>query len=473
MQHETQSAPLVDPQKAQQSLETVQRTITEQAEGFWATMQNFGVRLTNPSSFYQMAILLSLLAASFVLYRFLRPRIREALGQISGWPKWSLRLLAILNRRLLLIIFTISTSLTYVIMLQLIKFDSKAYFVGIFASLGIAWLFIAVVSGMIKNRTLRKVVTWVGWIYVTLKIVGLWDRATTLLDSAAIEIGGTHLSVLMVLTAILTLAVLMAMASVLSKYLTSRIQQIDEMDMSPSIKVLLTKGMQLTLYSFAFLLGLRTIGFDLGNLALISGAIGLGIGFGLQKIVSNLVSGVIILLDKSIKPGDVISLEGTFGWITSLGARYASIETRDGREYLVPNEDFITNQVINWTHSSNFVRLDIDFGVSYDCDPHEVKKICTAAPLTVARVVSNPAPVCHIINFGDSSIDFRLRFWIKDPTGGLTNIRGNVYLALWDALKENNIEIPYPRRDVTILHTPQPPSKPVIETIPPDETPAT
>ena len=175
---------------------------------------------------------------------------------------------------------------------------------------------------------------------------------------------------------------------------------------------------------------------------------GLGLGFGLQKIVSNLVSGVIILLDKSIKPGDVISLDDTFGWITSLGARYASITTRDGREYLVPNEDFITHKVVNWTHSSDFVRLDIHFGVSYDSDPHHVKRIATEAPKTVNRVVSNPAPVCHIINFGDSSIDFKLRFWIKDPTSGLTNIRGNVYLALWDALNENNIEIPFPRRDV-------------------------
>ena len=131
-----------------------------------------------------------------------------------------------------------------------------------------------------------------------------------------------------------------------------------------------------------------------------------------------------------------------------MGARYASITTRDGREYLVPNEDFITHKVVNWTHSSDFVRLDIHFGVSYDSDPHHVKRIATEAPKTVNRVVSNPAPVCHIINFGDSSIDFKLRFWIKDPTSGLTNIRGNVYLALWDALNENNIEIPFPRRDV-------------------------
>ena len=185
--------------------------------------------------------------------------------------------------------------------------------------------------------------------------------------------------------------------------------------------------------------------------ALLGGAIGVGLGFGLQKIVSNLVSGVIILLDKSIKPGDVISLDGTFGWITQLGARYASVLTRDGREYLIPNEDFITSQVINWSHSSDLVRLEIAFGVSYDSNPHDVKRLASEAPLAVARVVNIPKPVCHIVNFGDSSIDFALRFWIKDSTAGLTNVRGDVFLALWDVLDANDIEIPFPRRDVTIL----------------------
>ncbi|MBE9477076.1 MAG: mechanosensitive ion channel, partial [Proteobacteria bacterium] len=221
----------------------------------------------------------------------------------------------------------------------------------------------------------------------------------------------------------------------------------------PSLKVLLSKAIQIGLYTTGFLLCLKVIGFDLGNLAVLSGAIGLGIGFGLQRIVSNLISGIIILLDKSIKPGDVISLNETFGWITYLGSRYASVTTRDGREHLIPNEDFITNQVINWSHSSDFVRLDIHFGVDYDCDPHAVKKLAALAPLTVERVVNNPKPVAHIVNFGESSIDFILRFWIRDPNKGLTNIRGNVYLALWDTLKENNISIPYPRREITMLGT--------------------
>jgi small-conductance mechanosensitive channel len=193
------------------------------------------------------------------------------------------------------------------------------------------------------------------------------------------------------------------------------------------------------------------VGFDLTGLAVLSGAIGVGLGFGLQKVVSNLVSGVIILLDKSIKPGDVISLGETFGWINTLGARYTSVVTRDGREYLIPNEDLITGQVVNWSHSDDFVRLDIHFGTSYHDDPHLVRKLAVQAASGCDRVLTSKPAVCHIVGFGDSSVDYVLRFWISDPTGGLTNIRGNVFLALWDVFHENGISIPFPQHEVRML----------------------
>jgi small-conductance mechanosensitive channel len=184
----------------------------------------------------------------------------------------------------------------------------------------------------------------------------------------------------------------------------------------------------------------------------LSGAIGVGLGFGLQKVVSNLVSGIIILLDKSIKPGDVISLGDTFGWIEALGARYVSVVTRDGKEYLIPNEDLITGQVVNWSHSNDFVRLDLHFGTAYHDDPHAVRQIAIDAALSVNRVLQDRKPVCHIINFGNSSVDYVLRFWIKDPIGGLTNIKGDVYLALWDAFQDHNISIPFPQQEIRILN---------------------
>ena len=192
------------------------------------------------------------------------------------------------------------------------------------------------------------------------------------------------------------------------------------------------------------------IGVDLTALAVFSGALGIGIGIGLQKLASNLLSGVIILLDRSIKPGDVITVGDTFGSISSLNSRYVSVVARNGVEYLVPNETFITEPVINWSYSNRFVRIDVNFGVSYDSNPHDVRRIAVETVQKVPRVQHMQQPVCHITGFGDSSIDFVLRFWIEDPQDGVTNIRGNVFLALWDAFKEAGIAIPYPHREVII-----------------------
>ncbi|MCL4676308.1 MAG: mechanosensitive ion channel, partial [Pararhodobacter sp.] len=234
-------------------------------------------------------------------------------------------------------------------------------------------------------------------------------------------------------------------------------------DISPSVQELMIKALQVTLYGAAFFIGLKAVGFDLTGLAVLSGAIGVGLGFGLQKVVSNLVSGVIILMDKSVKPGDVISLGDTFGWINTLGARYVSVVTRDGKEYLIPNEDLITGQVVNWSHSNELVRLDLRFGTSYGDDPHKVRAIAIAAALRCERVLGESRPVCHIVGFGESSIDYLLRFWIRDPSAGLTNVRGNVYLALWDAFKENGISIPFPQREVRVLGDNPDASQPVFK----------
>ena len=422
---------------------------TQEAANFLDIFSGFFTRLQQPWTLYQIAIILGMVLVTYLIKMILKPKIRAQLAS-GGYPKWFLRFSVVIVKRLHLIFFSMFAWLTYYIM-QSVTWPSRSYFIYVVAAISLAWVLVAVLSRLVNNKALRNLLRWIGSIYAALKITGLWENTSSLLDSIAFETQGFRLSLLMVMTALVTLAVLFIAASFLTKNISSKLNSTDDID--PSIKVLLIKIAQIAFYGAAFLIGLKTVGFDLSNLALLTGAIGLGLGFGLQKIVSNLVSGVIILLDKSIKPGDVISLNDTFGWITQLGARYASVTTRDGREHLIPNEDFIANQVINWSHSSDFVRLDIYFGVDYTSDPHEVKKIAAKAPLTVDRVVNNPSPVCHIVNFGDSSIDFILRFWIRDPNKGLTNIRGNVYLALWDILKENDISIPYPRREITMLGT--------------------
>lgn len=408
----------------------------------------FMTSLLRPWNAYQIGIVLGLLLVAHLLSRGLVPRFNDWMRAREGWPKWRMRLAVTLRNRLRLILF-VAMIWPLVWVMREVTWDSRSYLLAVVAQLALAWLVIAILTRIINNTVQRSLVRYVGWAWVSLSILGLTDDTRALLDGLAIEIADTRLSVWLILQAVMLLAVLFTLARFITRQSTRRIRE--NADISPSMQVLAIKTLQVGLYGAAFFIGLRMVGFDLTGLAVLSGAIGLGLGFGLQKVVSNLVSGVIILLDKSIKPGDVISLGDTFGWINALGARYVSVVTRDGREYLIPNEDLITGQVVNWSHSNEFVRLDIHFGTAYSDDPHLVRRVAVAAAQGVERVLDFKPPVCHITGFGDSAVDYILRFWIRDPTQGLTNIRGNVYLALWDAFRENGISIPFPQREVRLL----------------------
>jgi small-conductance mechanosensitive channel len=340
--------------------------------------------------------------------------------------------------------------ITYLLMKEL-TWNSRSILLGVIANLSTAWLFIAFATRLILNPALAFIVRYGAWTWATLSILGLTDETQAALDSVAFTLGETRLSLWLVLKAAVAMTVMLTLARLMAGASAASIKRNN--DLSPSMQVLAVKVLQVLLFGSAFFIGLKSVGVDLTGLAVLSGAIGVGLGFGLQKVVSNLVSGIIILLDKSIKPGDVISLGETFGWIEALGARYVSVVTRDGKEYLIPNEDLITGQVVNWSHSNDFVRLDIHFGTSYHDDPHRVRAIAIEAAKGVNRVLTHKPPVCHIVGFGDSSVDYILRFWITDPTGGLTNIRGNVFLALWDAFQENGISIPFPQREVRVLNS--------------------
>lgn len=410
--------------------------------------QEFLMGLLRPWNAYQIAIAVVIFLVATIVARWLGHRMHEWMRTREGWPMWRMRLLIVVHRRLRLLVFVV---LTYIVVwvMQELTWPSRSYILGVIGELAFVWYVIAISTRLINNAFARKVVRYVGWTWGTISVLNLSDSVQTLLDSAAIHFGDIRISVWLIVQAIVTLVVLFAGARVISTTSAERIR--GNGDISPSLQVLAIKFMQVVLYSGAFFLGLRSVGFDLTGLAVLSGAIGVGLGFGLQKVVSNLVSGIIILLDKSIKPGDVISLGETFGWIESLGARYVSVVTRDGKEYLIPNEDLITGQVVNWSHSNEFVRLDLFFGTAYHDDPHLVRKIAIDAALTVERVLKDRKPVCHIENFGNSSVDYILRFWIKDPTAGLTNIKGDVYLALWDAFAEHNVSIPFPQSEVRLL----------------------
>lgn len=425
-------------------------SIVEMVRSLLGEATTFAVTFISPGwRQYQLFIIVALILLSFLLKFLAEPRLSEWARRREGWPKWRLRMLVQVRKRLALAFFAIIAWAVYLAMQQA-TWPSRSYLIGLVATLATVWLVIGLASRLVQNRTTRRFVSWFLWIYATLHYLNLTDEASSLLDSIGFSIGEVRISTLTVTKAIVLIGIMVTAARIGSQAAASSIRRNE--DISPSMQVLGIKVVQLTLYGLAVLIGFRALGFDLTGFALLSGAVGVGLGFGLQKVVSNLVSGVIILLDKSIKPGDVISLGDTFGWISSLTARYVSVVTRDGREYLIPNEDLITGQVVNWSHTNEFVRLDIFFGTAYANDPHQVRSLAVEAAKGVRRVLSSPnAPVCHIVGFGDSSIDYILRFWIKDPTEGLTNIRGNVYLALWDAFAENGIQIPFPQREVRLL----------------------
>lgn len=430
-------------------MEPETQTATAEIQTLFEKLLAFGNTLLLPSRLTQVGIMIALLAVAYLFKLYFGPKFHNWMRGLEGRPKWQLRILLMVYRRMRLVVFVILIWASIVFMREgLHLFPSRTYLMSIVGTIAFAWIMVVIAARFIQNSFLRRVVTWGAWIYVALYFLGLVQTTEKILDSLAIDLGDVHLSILLILKVVIVTAFLLTLARVISATSTKRIRHSDEI--SPSMQVLLVKFLQVILYGAAFFIGLKATGFDLTGLAVLSGAIGIGLGFGLQKVVSNLVSGIIILMDKSIKPGDVISLGETFGWINTLGARYASVVTRDGKEYLIPNEDLITNQVVNWSHTNDFVRLDIYFGTAYHDDPHKVRALAREAASGVDRVLSTRPPVCHIVGFGDSSVDYILRFWIIDPTDGLTNIRGNVYLALWDAFKENDISIPFPQREVKI-----------------------
>lgn len=322
----------------------------------------------------------------------------------------------------------------------------------IMASLVTAWIVIRFTSSFVVNAALSNAVSVIAWAIAALSIVGLLESTKKVLDSVAFDMGELHISVLSLVQGFVVIAALLWIAMSSSRLIERRIY--GHPGLEPSLRVLFSKLVKISLLSFAILVGMSSVGIDLSALAVFGGAVGVGIGFGLQKVVSNLICGVILLMDRSIKPGDVLVVESgnesTYGWVNKLSARAVSIRTRDGQEHLIPNEDFITQKVENWSYSDDNVRLRIKIGVSYNADVKQAMQIITEAACSFERVLKDPEPVVQLIGFGDSSVDLELRLWIKDPQEGVANIKSNILLVVWERFKEEKIEIPFPQRDVHI-----------------------
>jgi len=391
----------------------------------------------------QLVASAAVLGLAVLIARKLRPRIA------AMRPKPALaRLHAALLDLLLPLIWLIAQWLA-TLTAQTMAWPS--YFLELVATLLTAWAIISLVSRLARDPWWARIIAWTAWSIAALNILNLLEPVIAILDSAAVTFGALRISIYTVVKSTLALAILLSVALYVAGLLESRIRT--ARNLSPSVQVLFSKSLKIVLISLAVVIAIRSVGIDLTALAVLGGAVGLGIGFGLQKVISNLISGVILLIDKSIKPGDVIAVGNTYGWVSGLGGRYVSIVTRDGIEHLIPNELMITQTVENWTHSDNHTRLKVPIGVHYNCDVRLAIDLCIQAATETERVLQNPEPKCLLIGFGDSAVDLELRFWIQDAQNGVRNVRSDVLLKVWDKFHEHGVEIPYPQRDLHIRST--------------------
>lgn len=278
------------------------------------------------------------------------------------------------------------------------------------------------------------------------------------LDRLALQIGHTRVSLWDALVVVLVIGAVILLAYFASKLAHALLKRITRLDMTQQL--LAEKLMTIVVWTLAILIGIDILDIDLTALAVFSGAFGLAIGFGLQKTFGNLIAGIILLMDRSIKPGDVIAVSdqagnSTFGEIRKIGIRAVSVTTRDQREYLIPNENLMVNQVENWSYSSRQVRMQVPVGVSYNCDLKLAEELMLEAARSVKRVLEVPPPSVWLDAYGDSSVNFTIHCWITDPEEGVGNVRSEVLKKLWWLFQERGIEIPFPQRDINFRNNEQ------------------
>lgn len=311
----------------------------------------------------------------------------------------------------------------------------------------LAWLIIKTISYFIQNKLSIFFIRYVIWLYAFINILGISAPVLKFAGNASIKFGNTNFSILILIKGTFLLIISLKLASISSKFFSEKIHNTDT---NPTLKVLVEKSINIIIYVITFSIILSFLGIDLTAFAIFSSALGVGIGFGLQKIISNFISGFILLMDNSIKPGDTIEIGDAFGWITSLNARYTSVMSRDGKEYLIPNEELITSKVINWSHSNKNLRISLNIGISYDSDVERAMEIMLYSAKSISRIIKSPKPICYLKEFGNSSINFELLAWIDDPKNGISNVKSDIYIKIWKEFKKNNIQIPFPQVDLHV-----------------------
>ena len=353
--------------------------------------RSVGAEVTSPWFYLQLGLILAGAGIAFGVGAAVRSRV-DMTSLAMGWP-------APLRLFMRVLVGSASTAAFAVLMIVArgmmlaSTWPSRSYLLEISAKLAVAWLIIRLVTSVIRNEFVVRVVSLAAWLVAALSIIGQLEPTIDALDSFAIVLGGLRLTPLLLIKLGVLLAVALWLTNIASNFLEARITQ--SRDLTPSIQVLLVKMMRLALIILAIAIVMSAVGINLSALAIFSGAVGVGIGFGLQKIVANFISGVILLADKSVKPGDLVTIGDSSGRISAMNTRYISVAAGDGREFLIPNEDLITQKVVNWTYTDKNTLVKVNFSTNYDADPRLVCKLAIEAAEASPRATKGKPPELH------------------------------------------------------------------------------
>lgn len=346
-----------------------------------------------------------------------------------------------------------------IILALVVNSDKWRPLAGFILGLGLASAAAGLVSGVVRAlhmpRWLAALLGGATFVALLARSVGGLGKIAYTLDKVGFSLGDTRISLLSVMHIIIGLVAIYAVVKLLNRIIGHTIRHTSGLD--PTQQLLSQKLAGVALLIVAFFVGIDVIGIDLTALAVFSGAFGLAIGFGFQKTFGNLIAGIILLMDRSIKPGDVIVVGESFGHVTKIGVRAVSIVTRDGKEHLIPNENLMTQEVENWSYSSRDVRVHIPVGIAYDCDLPAAQKLMIQAATESRRVLASPEPRVWLRAFGESSVDHEILVWIADPEGGVGNVQSEILNRLWALFKEHKISLPFPQRDIHVRDWPSPP----------------
>jgi small-conductance mechanosensitive channel len=419
--------------------------VNEISELLLSMARSVGAEVASPWFYLQLGLILTGAGMAYAAGATVRARI-DTTSLAPGWPAPLRLLMRVLVGSAPTAAFAVVMTVARAVMLAS-TWPSRSYLLSVSANLAFAWLLIRLVTSVIRNAFIVRLVSLSAWLVAALSILGELEPTIEALDSVSIVLGGLRLTPLLVIKLTVLLALALWLTNIASNFVESRITRSG--DLTPSIQVLLIKIIRLVLVIFAVAVVMSAVGINLSALAIFSGAAGVGIGFGLQKIVANFISGIILLADKSVKPGDLVTIGDNTGRISAMNTRYISVAAGDGREFLIPNEDLVTQKVTNWTYTDKNTLVKVNFGTNYDADPRLVCKLAVDVARTAPRAIKGKPPNCLLTEFTEAGMKFSLTLWIADPDG-MDSVKSDVMLALWDVFKHEGIRVPYPVREIRV-----------------------